>query len=99
MIIARKDLSGTKKSEKSEKGAGLLEKIITAMGEPPIRKKAIYYGCKLKKLLSGCLTYTACYMALLFILSHKNRIKREAMQKAGEPTGNNQDITIKAGSV
>ena len=58
-----KDLSVIK-SEKSEKGAGLLEKIITATGEPLIRKKTVYYGCKLKKLLSGCLTYTAY---------HKNR--------------------------
>lgn len=31
--------------------------------------------------------------------AHKNRIKREAMQKAGEPTGNNRDITIKAGCI
>jgi len=29
--------------------------------------------------------------------THKNRIKREAMRKAGEPTGNNRDIAIKAG--
>lgn len=36
-----KDLREKEKSEKSEKGAGLLEKIITATGEPPIRKKTI----------------------------------------------------------
>lgn len=34
---------------------------------------------------------------ILFIIyhTHKNRIKREAVQKAGEPTGNNRDIAIK----
>lgn len=39
------------------------------------------------------------YIILLFILPHKNRIKREAMQKAGKPTGNNRDIAIKARSI
>lgn len=38
---------------------------------------------------------------ILFIIyhAHKNRIKREAMWKAGEPTGNNRDIAIKAGNI
>ena len=92
-----KDLSVIK-SEKSEKGARLLEKIIIAIGVPLVRKKTIN-SCKLKKLPSRCLTYTACYIVLLFILSHKNRNKREAMRKAGEPVGNNRDIAIKAGSI
>lgn len=57
--------------EKSEKGTGLLEKIITVTGEPLTRKKAIYYSCKLKKLLSGCLTKTAYYIVLLFLIPTK----------------------------
>lgn len=59
------------KSEKSVKGVRLLEKIINTTGEPLKRKKTIYYSCKLKKLLSGCLTYTAYYIVLLFTIPTK----------------------------
>lgn len=44
---------------------------------------------------------TRMLRAFFFIIyhTHKNRIKREAMRKAGEPTGNNRDIAIKAGNI
>ena len=64
-----KDLRGKKKSEKSEKGVGLLEKIITTMGEPPIRKKARLYAVNLK---SCCLD--AWQIRHIFIISHAYEI-------------------------